>query len=118
MADDALDEGAGDPLAWLQPGHRAAPAEALRRIQALCVGWPDLHAAMFVVLATHQELPRDMLAAAIKQFRPDLDAYSREDVVGLLTAVWNGGKSGFDAVLRTRANAPKKAAGGLSWVKE
>ncbi|MCY4755706.1 hypothetical protein [Pelomonas aquatica] len=117
MADDALDEGVGDPLAWLQPGHRAAPAEALKRIQALCTAWPDLHAAMFVVLATHQELPRDMLAAAIKQFRTDLDAYSREDVVGLLTAVWNGGKSGFDAVLRTRANAPKKG-GGLSWVKE
>jgi hypothetical protein len=118
MADDALDEGSGEPLAWLQPGHRAAPAEALKRIQALCAAWPDLHAAMFVVLATHQELPRDMLAAAIKQFRTDLDVYSREDVVGLLTAIWNGGRSGFDAVLRTRANAPKKGAGGLSWVKE
>ena len=51
MADDALDEGSDDPLAWLQPGHRAAPAEALKRIQALCAAWPDLHAAMFVVLA-------------------------------------------------------------------
>ena len=117
MDDATQDEGA-DGLGWLLPGHRPAPAEALRRIQALCAAWTDLHAAMFTVLATHQALPRDRLAEAIKQFRPDLDAYTREDVVGLLTALWNGGRSGFDAVLRTRANAPKKGAGGLSWVKE
>ena len=117
MSDDAQDE-APDELEWLQPGQRAAPAEALRRIQALCAGRPDLFAAMFLVLGTHQELPRDMLAAAIKQFRSDLDAYTREDVVSLLTAIWNGGKSGFDAVLRTRANSPKKGGGGFSWVKE
>jgi hypothetical protein len=117
--DDAAraEDVADDDLAWLMPGHRAAPAEALRRIQALCAAWPDLHAAMLAVLATHQELPRDMLAAAIKQFRPDLAAYTAEDVVSLLTSIWNGGKSGFDAVLRTRANSPKKA-GGFSWVKE
>lgn len=114
----AHDEDA-DRLDWLRPGYRAAPAEALRRIQLLCGAWPDLHAAMLLVLACHQELPRDMLAAAIKQFRPDLDAYTREDVVSLLTAVWNGGKSGFDAVLRTRAATQKKGGGGgLSWVKE
>ena len=121
MDDPAQDQVTGegdDGLAWLRPGHRSAPAEALKRIQALCAVWPDLHAAMFVVLATHQELPRDRLAAAIKQFRPDLDAYSREDVVSLLTALWNGGKSGFDAVLRTRAASPKKGTGGFSWVKE
>ncbi len=118
MPDAAHEEGADDPLAWLQPGCRATPAEALRRIQGLCAGWPDLYAAMFLVLATHQALPRDMLAAAIKQFRPDLDAFTRDDVVGLLTAIWNGGKSGFDAVLRTRANSPKKGGGGFSWVKE
>lgn len=105
-------------LAWMLPGYRAAPADALRRIQALCVGRSDLYAAMFSVLATQQDLPRDMLAAAIKQFRPDLDVYTREDVVSLLTAIWNGGKSGFDAVLRTRANAPRKSAGGFSWVKD
>ncbi|KQW51522.1 MULTISPECIES: hypothetical protein [unclassified Roseateles] len=121
MAEEAQDEVAGDSsdeLTWLQPGQRATPPEALRRIQALCAGRPDLFAAMFLVLATHQELPRDMLAAAIKQFRADLDAYSRDDVVSLLTAIWNGGKSGFDAVLRTRVNSPKKGAGGFSWVKE
>ena len=118
MADDAQDEADPDELSWLQPGHRAAPADALRRIQALCAAWPDLFPAMLLTLATHQELPRDMLAAAIKQFRPDLDPYSREDVVSLLTAIWNGGKSGFDAVLRTRANSPKKGASAFSWVKE
>jgi hypothetical protein len=117
MDDAAQDEGA-DRLDWMLPGHRPAPADALRRIQALCLGWPDLYAAMFLVLATHQSLQRDMLAAAIKQFRPDLEAYSREDVVSLLTAIWNGGKSGFDAVLRTRANSPKRSAAGLSWIKE
>jgi len=115
---DAADDEGTDELGWLLPGHRAAPVDALRRIQVLCIGWPDLYAAMFAVLATHQELPRDMLAAAIKQFRSDLDPYTREDVVSLLTALWNGGRSGFDAVLRTRANAPKKSAGGFSWVKE
>lgn len=115
---DAAQDAGPDRLAWLMPGHRAAPADALARIQSLCAAWPDLHAAMFVVLATHQELPRDMLAAAIKQFRPDLAPYSAEDVVSLLTAIWNGGRSGFDAVLRTRAASPKKGAGGFSWVKE
>ena len=118
MADAAGETAADDPLAWLQPGHRAPPAEALRRIQSLCSGWDELYAAMFLVLATHQELPREVLAAAIKQCRSDLDAYTREDVASLLTAIWNGGKSGFDAVLRTRANSPKKGAGGFSWVKE
>jgi hypothetical protein len=116
--DDATGPAEHPPLDWLLPGHRAAPAEALPRIQALCAAWPELHTAVFVVLATHQGLPKDVLAAALKQFRHDLDAYTREDVVGLLTAVWNGGKSGFDAVLRTRANSPKRGAAGLSWVKE
>lgn len=118
MSESVQDEGDDPALAWLQPGYRAAPAEALRRIQLLCTGWTDLHAAMLVVLATHQALPREVLAAAIKQFRPDLDAYTREDVLSLLNATWNGGKSGFDAVLRTRANSPKRAAAAMSWVKE
>lgn len=116
--DEATHDEGDEGLAWLLPGHRAAPADALKRIQALCAAWPDLHAAMLAVLATHQELPRDMLAVAIKQFRPDLAAYTAEDVVSLLTAIWNGGRSGFDAVLRTRANSPKKGAGAFSWVKE
>jgi hypothetical protein len=105
-------------LEWLLPGHRATPADALQRLQAICQGHPDLFSAMLTALATHQSVPREVLAKAIKQFRPDLDPYSREDVQGMLVAIWNGGKSGFDAVLRTRANAPKKVGGGLSWVKE
>ena len=117
MDQGAQDDVGADPLGWLHPQHRVAPADALRRIHAMCLEWPDLHAAMFVILATHQGLPRDRLAVAIKQFRADLEPYSVEDVVSLLTAVWNGGKSGFDAVLRTRANSPKRG-GGLSWVKE
>jgi hypothetical protein len=116
--DDIPQEPPQEPLAWLRPGYRCAPADALARIQALCGAWPDLHAALLLVLATHQELPRDMLAAAVKQFRPDLDPYTREDVIGLLTSIWNGGRSGFDAVLRTRANSPRKGAGSFSWVKE
>lgn len=116
--EQVADDAGNDRLGWLLPGHRAPPADALRRIQALCAGWPDLHAAMLVVLATHQELPRDMLAAAIKQFRADLDAYTREDVVSLLTAIWNGGRSGFDAVLRTRANSPRKGGGGFPWARD
>ncbi len=115
--DEATQDEGDDGLGWLLPGHRAAPADALKRIQALCAAWPDLHAAMLVVLATHQELQGDMLAVDIKQLGPDLAAYTAEDVVSLLTAIWNGGRSGFDAVLRTRANSPKKT-GGFSWVKE
>jgi hypothetical protein len=117
--DDAAQDDVPGALDWLLPGHRAAPAEALPRIQALCAAWPDLFAAMFLVLATHQGLPREMLAAAIKQFRPDLEAYTRDDVIGLLTAIWNGGRSGFDAVLRTRAASPRRSGGGgFSWVRE
>ncbi|MFG6465181.1 hypothetical protein [Roseateles sp. BYS87W] len=115
---DAAPQDEGQELPhWLRPGQRVPPQEALRHIQGLCAAWPDLYAALFVVLATHQELPREVLAVAIKQFRADLDAFTREDVVSLLTAVWNGGKSGFEAVLRTRANSPKRAAS-LSWVKD
>ncbi len=114
----SAEEEGSDEMAWLLPGHRATPHDALARIQRLCGGWTDLYAAMFVVLASNQGLPREVLAAAIKQFRTDLEPYTRDDVVSLLTAIWNGGKSGFDAVLRTRANAPKRPSGGLSWVKE
>lgn len=107
-----------DPtLAWLLPGYRATPSEAMQRIQALCVGIPDLFTAMLTVQLTHSGVPRELLAVAIKQCRSDLDPLSREDVANLLVAAYNGGKSGFDAVMRTRANSPKKG-GNLSWVKE
>jgi hypothetical protein len=104
-------------LEWLSPGYRPSPAEALQRIQLICKAQPDLHNAMLTVLVTHQGVPREVMALALKQFRPDLGPYSRDDVQNLLVSIWNGGKSGFDAVLRTRAAAPKRA-GGLSWVKD
>lgn len=104
-------------LAWLGPAHRASPAEALLRIQLICNLHADLFSALFTVLATHQPVPREVLSAALKQFRPDLDPYSRDDVQSLLAAIWHGGRSGFEAVLRTRASSPRKG-GGLSWVKE
>ncbi|PZP28362.1 MAG: hypothetical protein DI603_19555 [Roseateles depolymerans] len=120
-SDDTGPETAGEAdlaLDWMLPGARSPAADALRRIQCVCGGHPELFNAMFCVLATHQELPREILAVAIKQFRPDLEAYTREDVVSLLNGIWNGGKSGFEAVLRTRANSPKRGAGAFSWVKE
>lgn len=104
-------------LAWMLPGTPQGPAEVLPRVQAVCAAVPDLFAAMFLLLATHQGLPRELLAAATKQFRSDLDDLSRDDVVALYTALLNGGRQGFDAVLRSRRKGERKT-GGLSWVKE
>lgn len=104
-------------VAWLLPGKAPHPAEALQRIQALCRALPDPYTAVITVLVTHPSVPWDLLAPTLQRFRPDLAGYAREDMVALLTAAWNGGKSGFDAVMRTRANAPKRT-GGFSWVKE
>ena len=104
-------------LAWIAPTHRPAPAEALARVQAICSHCPELFGAMFSVLATHQGVPREILAAAVKQFRPDTEALSRDDVTSLLVAVWNGGKQGFDAVMRTRKSAPR-AASAHPWAAE
>lgn len=108
------DAGSADDLAWIAPSHRAAPAEALARIQAICAACPDLFAAMLAVLATHQGVQREILAAAVKQFRSDTQALSRDDVTGLLVAIWNGGRQGFDAVLRTRRGTPRGASA-VSW---
>lgn len=106
-----------DELAWLLPGTPQGPAEVLPRVNAICAGVPDLFGAMFLLLATHQGLPRERLAAATKQFRSDLDDLSRDDVAALYTALLNGGRQGFDAVLRSRRKGERKG-GGLSWVKE
>jgi hypothetical protein len=106
-----------DPLHWMSPGAHGSPAEVLPRIQALCSQFADLYAAMFVVLATHQGLPREILAAATKQCRSDMDDLTRDDVAGLYTSIWNGGRQGFDAVLRSRRKSERKG-GGLSWVKD
>lgn len=106
-----------EQIAWLSPNHRASPGDALARIRVICeMCGTDLHRAMLLVMATHQAVPKEILAAAVKQFRRDLDAHSREDVTSLFTALWNGGNQGFQSVLRTRKNSDRKA-GGLSWVK-
>ena len=95
---------------WMSPTQASTPKEALLRIKALCGYWPDLYEAMQAVLATHPLVARDILAKAIKQFRRDTEAYSVEDLTGLLISAWNGGRHGFEAVLRTRKTAERKAA--------
>ncbi len=106
----------GDELAWFTPGQHGSPAQALARIRAICQAVPDLHGAMFAVLGAHQALPRDILAAALQQARPDLAGLRREDVAALLTAIWTGGREGFDAVMRARKKGERKS--GLGWVKD
>lgn len=101
---------------WLGPQHRAAPAEALARIEAICAQHPELSTAALVVLATHQGLPREVVAAAIKRYRHELDAFEVADVVSMLNAMQNGAREAFDAVRRTRRSAQRSSAGGLAWV--
>lgn len=102
--------------AWFTPGQHGTPAEALARIRAICDAVPDLFGAMFAVLGAHQGLPREILAAAIAQCRADAAAMPRADIVSLLTATWNGGREGFEAVLRARRKGERKAP--LGWVKD
>jgi len=103
-----------------RPGHRSSPAQALKRIKALCTRFPDLFQAMLVVTVTHPAVAKEMLAPAIKQFRRDTDTLSSEDMSGLLVAISNGAQQAFEAVLRTRKNAERKGSGGggVSWVKD
>lgn len=118
MADtQATSSEAAPSLEWLGPTYRAAPAEALERIRTICAMHAELFSALFVVSATHQALPVEILAAAVKQFRPDAESLPREDVVSLMVATRNGGRQGFDAVLRTRRGTPRVSAG-PSWVKD
>lgn len=113
---------ASDPmheLAWLMPGARVNPADALPRIRALCEVHADLFTAMQVVQATHLAVPRPMLAAAFKQYRAEVEALTPADVEGLLASAWNGGREGFDAVMRTRKRRDRKvSASALPWASE
>lgn len=102
---------------WILPGRHGTPAEALARIEVICAGMPDLFAALLAVLGTHQSVAFGILAAAIKQFRPDVADLSNDDVASLLTAIRNGGIQGFEAVLRSRRKAERKA-GGYKWGAE
>lgn len=104
---------------WLAATHRPSPPEALRRIRAICEQSPELFAAPMTVVATHQGLRHDILAAAVKQFRRDLDPFSRDDVTGMLRACWNGGWQGFDAVLRTRQKRERATTSALpGWMRQ
>ena len=116
--DTEVDAGPDPQLAWMLPGALVGPAEVLPRVQGICAAYPELFQAMFVLLATHPSLPREILAAVTKQQRSDIDDLSREDVVGLYTAILNGGRQGFDAVLRARRKSERGKGGGFSWVKE
>ena len=59
----------GDALAWLHPSQHGTPAACLQRIRWICEQMPDLYSAAVTVVATHQGVPRDQLAAALRQFR-------------------------------------------------
>ena len=82
----------------------------------MCGRFPDLFNPMQAVVVTHPAVSREMLAMAIKQFTPDTDALGQDDVLGLLASVINGANQAFDAVLRTRKGADRKAAS-LPWGK-
>jgi len=108
----------GRDAEWTLPGRPSSPALALARIGVICAGTPDLFSAMFAVLGTHQSVSREILALAIKQFRPDTADLGRDDVAALLTSIWNGGKPGFDAVLRSRRRGERKGGAPLPWASE
>lgn len=101
---------------WLSPETAIAPSDGVPRIRAICRLFPDLFSAVFVVLATHQGVPRQALAAAVKIFRKDTSPLSEADVVGLFAGLWNSGREGFESILRTRKGGTRKAAS-PAWVK-
>jgi hypothetical protein len=112
-ADQNQTTGPAPDWTWALPGHQAPPAEALPRIAALCQAWADPYLALLSVLATHQGLPRERLAAAVQRFRPDLADLSRDDVAGLMNSIVNAGRQAFDATLRSRRKAGRKAAAAM-----
>jgi hypothetical protein len=103
-------------VAWVFPGRQGTPAQALARIELLCAGIPDLFALLLAILATHQAVAKDILALSIAQFRPDVADLGKDGLVALLTSILNGGRPGFDAVLRSRRKAERKAVA-LPWGK-
>jgi hypothetical protein len=107
---------AGEAAAWVLPGPHGDPASCLQRIRYICQRNPDLYAAVATVVATHQGVPRDRLAEALRMNRAELQAHAVEDLVNLLKAAWNGGRDGFEAVLRTRKNSERKT-GALPFIR-
>ena len=104
-------------VGWVLPGNHGSPAEALARIGLLCQSFPDLFTALWTVMATHQGLPRELLALAVLQQRPDVADLGKEGLTALMVAIANGGRQGFDAVLRSRRKSERKA-NAFSWVRE
>ncbi len=102
-------------MSWMAPSHKAAPAKALARIKSICQHLPELFDALHAVVATHTNVPREVLALALKKFRPDLEALEAKEIVALLASITNGGRSGFDAVNRNRKKVTVSGAN-LQWV--
>jgi hypothetical protein len=113
MPDAATTADPQDPaptLTWLLPGQQGTPAICLQRIRWICEHVPDLYCAAITVAATHQGVPRDQLAAALRQFRPELQVHSPRDVTGMVNGLWHGAKDGFEAVLRTRKTSDRRSS--------
>lgn len=102
---------------WVLPGNHGTPTDALARISVLCQGIPDLFIALWTVMATHQGLPRELLAMAVLQQRLDVQDLGKDGLVALMTAIVNGGRQGFDAVLRSRRKSERRN-NPLPWARE
>lgn len=103
-------ENKAQDMSWMAPNCRSVPAVALGRIKSICQHIPDIFGVMQAVAATHSAVPREVQAMALKKFRPDLDPFESKEVVAMLTSIVNGGRSGYDSVIRNR----KKGGGGAS----
>jgi hypothetical protein len=86
------------------------PRAILQHIETLCGTHAALFDAMLAVVVMYPEVPRPLMASAIKQFRRDTDTLTQEDVMGLQTSLINGARQAFEAVLRTRRGGERKAA--------
>jgi hypothetical protein len=108
-------EAKAQDMSWMSPSHRPVPAQALSRIKSICHHFPELCSAIQAVGATHISVPREVLAMALKKFRTDLDMYDTKEVASLLTAIANGGRSGYDSVLKNRKKGGGAASTSLPW---
>lgn len=102
---------------WVLPGNHGTPADALARIGVLCQGLPDLFTTLWTVMATHQGLPKELLAMAVLQQRSDAHDLGKDGLVALMTAIVNGGREGFEAVLRSERKSERRGVA-LPWVRE
>jgi hypothetical protein len=108
-------EARAQDMSWMSPSHRPVPAQALSRIKSICHHFPELCSAIQAVGATHISVPREVLAMALKKFRKDLYPYDTKEVVSLLTAIANGGRSGYDSVLKNRKKGGATANTAMPW---